>query len=209
MHWWTCQHWFRKWLGAWLVPRHYLNQWWHIVNYTIRNTFQWNIIWNSKGFIPENAIENVVCEMAAILSLPQCVNGTIVGLLYWHPFILVESLQFNWRLGTLNSLAPGRFQFNFRKVIFKLTLVNGGWGISYEIAIRWMPLDLTDDKSPLVQVMAWCCQATSHYLSQCWPRFMSPNGVTRPQWVNSLKEIYLHPIFKWVVMTWAEDRTPG
>ena len=58
----------------------------------------------------------------------------------------------------INSLAPGRFQFNFRQVIFKLTLLNGGWGISYEIALRWMPLDLTD---------------------------MSPNGVTKPQWVKS------------------------
>ena len=36
----------------------------------------------------------------------------------------------------VNLLAPGRFQFNIRKVIFKLTLVNGGWGISYEIALR-------------------------------------------------------------------------
>ena len=62
--------------------------------------------------------------------------------------------------------------------------MNGGWGISYEIAFRWMPLDLTDDKSTLVQVMAWCRHATSHYLSQCWPRSMSPFGVTRPQWVN-------------------------
>ena len=61
------------------------------------------------------------------------------------------------------------------------------WGVPYEIALRWMPLDLTDDKSTLVQVMAWCCQATSHYLSQCWPRSMSPNGVTRPQWVNTLR----------------------
>ena len=34
----------------------------------------------------------------------------------------------------------------------------------------------------LVQVMAWCCQATSHYLSQCWPSSVSPYGVTRPQW---------------------------
>ena len=34
--------------------------------------------------------------------------------------------------------------------------------------------------------MAWCRQATSHYLSQCWPRSLSPYGVTRPQWVNSL-----------------------
>ena len=33
--------------------------------------------------------------------------------------------------------------------------------------------------------MAWCRQATSHYLSQCWPRSLSPYDVTRPQWVNS------------------------
>ena len=31
-------------------------------------------------------------------------------------------------------------------------------------------------KSTLVQVMAWCRQATSHYLSQCWPTNMSPCG---------------------------------
>ena len=47
-----------------------------------------------------------------------------------------------------------------------------------------MPQDLTDDKSTLDQVMAWCRQATSHYLSQCWPSSMLPYGVTRPQWVN-------------------------
>ena len=61
--------------------------------------------------------------------------------------------------------------------------MNGGWGISYEIALGWMPPDHTD-KSKLVQVMAGCRQATSHYLSQCWPRSLSPYGVTRPQWVD-------------------------
>ena len=59
-----------------------------------------------------------------------------------------------------------------------------GWGISGAIALRWLSLDLNDDKSTLVQVMAWCHQATSHYLSQCWPRSMSPYGIARPQWVN-------------------------
>ena len=49
-----------------------------------------------------------------------------------------------------------------------------------------MSLDFTDDQSTLVQVMAWCRQATSHYLSQCWPRSLSPYGVTRPR-VNTLK----------------------
>ena len=33
--------------------------------------------------------------------------------------------------------------------------------------------------------MAWCHQATSHYLNQCWPRSPTPYGIIRPQWVNS------------------------
>ena len=50
-----------------------------------------------------------------------------------------------------------------------------------EIALRWISLDLSDDKSALVQVMAWCHQATSHYLNQCWPRSLPPYGVIRLQ----------------------------
>ena len=80
-----------------------------------------------------------------------------------------------------NSLWPWRFQWNFRWVLFKpITVID----TCCEIALRRMSLDLTDDKSTLVQVMAWCRQATSHYLSQCWPRFMSRYGVTRPQCVK-------------------------
>ena len=50
--------------------------------------------------------------------------------------------------------------------------------VSNEIALRLMSLNPPDDKSTLVQVMAWCRQATSHYLSQCWPNSMSPYGIT-------------------------------
>ena len=60
------------------------------------------------------------------------------------------------------------------------------WCISCKIALRWMPLDPTDDKSTLVQVMTWCRLETSHYLNQCWPRSPMPYGVTRPQWVNKI-----------------------
>ena len=83
-----------------------------------------------------------------------------------------------------NSLAPGKFEWNFGYVIFKQILVIDAFGICCEIALIWMSLDFTDDQSTLVQVMAWCCQATSHYLSQCWPRYLSPYGVTRLQWVK-------------------------
>ena len=82
------------------------------------------------------------------------------------------------------KFVPGRIQLNLRKIIFKLILVTDGCDISSEIALRWTSLNLSDDKSTLVQVMAWCRQATSHYLNQCWPRYLSPYGVTRLQWVN-------------------------
>ena len=85
---------------------------------------------------------------------------------------------------TLNSLAPEECQYKFRFVIFKRILVIDGWGISCEIALIWMSLDLNDEKSTLVQVMAWCRQAPSHYMSQSWPRSLSTYGVTRPQEVN-------------------------
>ena len=47
-----------------------------------------------------------------------------------------------------------------------------------------MPQNLTNEKSTLDQVKAWCCQATSHYLSQYRLRSMSSYGVTKPQWVK-------------------------
>ena len=56
------------------APSHYLNRCWDIVNWTIRNKFQWNFNRYSYIFIHENAFENVVCEMASILSRSQCVK---------------------------------------------------------------------------------------------------------------------------------------
>ena len=58
------------------------------------------------------------------------------------------------------------------------------WWLRYLLWITWIPLDLTDDKSTLVQVMAWCRQATSHYLTQFWLRTVSPYGIPWPQWVK-------------------------
>ena len=73
---------------------------------------------------------------------------------------------------------------NYKSMIFKLIIQNDTFVIQCEIALRWIPQNLTNEKSP--QVMAWCHQATSHYLSQCWPRSWWPYGITRPQWVKSM-----------------------
>ena len=80
-----------------------------------------------------------------------------------------------------NSLDPGKYEWNFQKDF-------SAWWLRYHLwnALKLMSLDFTDDQSTLVQVMAWCHQVTSQYLSQCWPRSLSPYGVTRSQWVNTM-----------------------
>ena len=137
-------------------------------------------------------------------------NFTAIKQLQTH-YLTDEGFHEIWCSGIslLNSLALGRFQSKYMYVIFKLILMHGGWGISYEIALRWIPLDLgdkltdlIDDKSALVQVMAWCHQAPSHYLSQCWPRSTSPNGIIKPQWVN--RGLRNSPRLRWV-MTWGAN----
>ena len=62
-------------------------------------------------------------------------------------------------------------------------LVIDGWGISSQFALRWMSLDWIDNKSTLVQAMAWCHQLASHYPGQSWPR--SILLYFRPEWVKT------------------------
>ena len=83
-------HWFRQWLVAWPAPSHYLNHCWNIVNWTLGNKLQWNLNRNSNIFIQENAFENNVCEMASILSWPQCVNYKALTPLISHNLPLIH-----------------------------------------------------------------------------------------------------------------------
>ena len=50
-----------------------------------------------------------------------------------------------------------------------------------------MPQNPTDEKSTLIQVMACCRSASSHYLNKFGPRPMSRYRHTRPQWVNIME----------------------
>ena len=84
----------------------------------------------------------------------------------------------------LSDTGPWRSGCDSKNGIFNLVLLIGIFRSSHDNALRWMPKDLTDDTSTLVQVMAWCRQATSHYLSQCWLSSLSPYGIARPQWVK-------------------------
>ena len=61
-------------LVAYSMPSHYINQWWVVVNWTLRNKRQWDFNQSTKLFIKQSAYQNIVCEMAALLSRPQCVK---------------------------------------------------------------------------------------------------------------------------------------
>ena len=93
-----------------------------------------------------------------------------IGLVTPTPVWVVQQLEFFWRsvymdcrnlsdvgpltvdtaTDVINSLAPGKFEWNFIHVIFKQILVIDCGGISCEIALIWMSLDFTDDQSTLV-----------------------------------------------------------
>ena len=117
--------------------------------------------------------------------------------------------------GCFNSLVPGRSECDPKNVFFNLVLLIGIFRSSYDNALRWMPQDLTDDKSTLVQVMAWCHQATSHYLSQCWLipcRLMASLGQNEltyslpPSLVNhsGLSRSIPWLIMPWLLLSWTQ-----
>ena len=101
-----------------------------------------------------------------------------------HAQTLFEKMHM-FSMGQVNSSAPEGWMRFKKNGIFDLDLLIGIFRSSHDNALQWMPQDFTDDKSTLVQVMAWYRQATSHCLGQCWLSSLSTYGVARPQWVNS------------------------
>ena len=127
-------------------------------------------------------------------------DWVIMGLHYiWMSYVCYHLISWvGYQPLPFNPLGPGSPGCHFKTAIFNLVLLIDFFRSFNDNAPRWMPWDLTDDKSTSVQVMAWCHQATSHYLSQCWPSSMSPYGVTRPQWVNS-------PLLQWDIDGLVQD----
>ena len=101
--------------------------------------------------------------------LPETVLTKTHGTL-WHHKASVSLTH--WPLGDLNVISKMYFSIFFH------------WLVSSDFLMITPSDECHIDKSTLVQVMAWCRQATSHYQSQCWPRSVSPYNITRPQWVK-------------------------
>ena len=117
----------------------------------------WILIEISLKYVPEDSINNI---------------AALVQIMAWRrPGDKPLSELMTVSLST--HICVTRPQWVKKKIIFKLS-----WWIDILSAccenVRRMLQNSIDDKSTLVQVMAWCRQAPSHYLNQCWPRSPKP-----------------------------------
>ena len=102
MHWWTgssldqlmaCHLFGSKPLSELMLPYCQLGPKEHI---SIR------FIWNSEVFTQENAFENIICKMVAILSLPKYVNIKADN----NPLVLRSGHQQTWYWPSLYAIFP-------------------------------------------------------------------------------------------------------
>ena len=82
-----------------------------------------------------------------------------------------------------HQLAPEICDCSFEHV--NITHFNDWYcSTSYENSLRWMTKNLIYDKSTPVKQVACCCQATSHYLNQSWPKCITLYAVIKIWRVN-------------------------
>ena len=139
-----------------------LNQCWNIVNWTLRNKTQWNLHRNSHIFNQENYFENIVCEMAAMWSWPQC----------------------------LNTLRPRQNGRHFPDDIFKCIFLNENVWISNKISLKFVPKGSIGNIPALVQIMAWHRPGDKPLSELMLVSLPTHICVTRPQWVKHVTAVY-------------------
>ena len=112
------------------------------------------------AFVSPNIVSSAVSYIVVSLAMLELrLRRKSFTVRWYFCSILAHSLSFTSCNTNINSLAPGKFEWDHREIIFKFVFAIDGWGSSCEIA-QWISLDLTNVKLILVQVMAWCnCQA--------------------------------------------------
>ena len=115
-------------LAPWTLLFGYLNWCWISVRWVVRNNLKWvKFEKHYKSFLRENVFGYVVCKMRAILLRPQCVN-------------------------TLRPIQNGS---HFANTIFKFIFLNENCCISIQILLKFVPKGQINNKTALVQIMAW------------------------------------------------------
>ena len=94
----------------------------------------------------------------------------------WRGALLFSDLR--WINSWVNNHDPGDLRHHRADYDVAVMMQNCTMGTRCETAASWMPKKLINEKSILLQLLAWCCRPSSHYLSQCWLRCTLPYGIT-------------------------------
>ena len=162
----------------------------------------WRVTWQDiiELYISRSNLSFALCVASALLRIKRSdVILPPARIVVWirEMFLTLQGnmtmKQLMWRPSRFNNFT--HCDYDFRSTVFKVIMHNSSLSTHCEIVPRWMPQNLTKGKSTLDHVMAWCHQARSRYLSQCWPRSVLPYDVTRSQWVN-----HVYPLCHDIVM---------
>ena len=133
------------------APSHYLNQCWLIIS---------KVLWHSSEDIIIRRFEDTNTKYYIFKITLRSPRANELTIMMW----LAGHAESSW-MRHFNSLFPWRCGSNFKSAIFKL--ISWVWFLRnlYEIALMRTLCHSIDSKSKLVQVMAWCHQATIQYMS--------------------------------------------
>ena len=145
------------------------DQW---VNYLLSRSFVWNVYGARDGGAWMDEING---NKLGIISIYLRVCYVYIFHFSWSFF---NTFTIHTYIATWTHWLLGRCGYDFESVNFKYDLGIDILSIQINITLEWMPEDHIDGQPTLVQVMAWCRQATSHYLNQYWWRSY---GITRSQ----------------------------
>ena len=139
-----------------LIWQKYLSTWSSIKYFGLQVQVSTKYFWISNDQVQVSTKYSIICIKYQ------------VQVLYLTPTLLVTKV----RCMELPDSDQG--DLSCRRAVVLSSFIIDTLSDSCNIDVRWMPKKGIVDSSALVQAMAWCHQATSHYLSQCWPRYLSP-----------------------------------
>ena len=144
-------------------------------------------------FIRENAFENVVWKMAAMLSRPQCVNmyrdcasngcKQLCKRLWPRCLTHITDATLKQNNHRVNTLRPRQNGRHFADDIFKCIFLNENVSISIKISLKFVPKGPINNIAALVQIMAWRRPGDKPLSEPVMVNLPTHICVTRPQWV--------------------------
>ena len=104
----------------------------------------------------------------------------------------------------LNSLRPRLIRRHFADDIFKSIFFNENVWISIKLSLKFVPKGLINNIPALVPIMAWRRSGDKPLSEPMMVSLSTHICVTRPQWVNQHRHIFLSTIFR--MFRWVQDK---